>query len=72
MLKTTKIDSSDNMGVTPIHLAAENNHLDICKLILSNLVDKNPSDLKGKTVLHYSAAEGHLDICRLLISVKVS
>ena len=72
MLKITNIASSDNIGATPLHLAAENNHLDICKLILSNLVDKNPSDLKGKTVLHYSAAKGHLDICRLLISVKVS
>ena len=72
MLKITNIDSSDNIGATPLHLAAENNHQDICKLILSNLVDKNPSDLKGKTVLHYSAAKGHLDICRLLISVKVS
>ena len=30
-------------SVTPLHLASKNGYLSICKLILANILDKNPT-----------------------------
>ena len=34
----------DNFGFTPLHLAAENGHLELCQLIIENVQDKNPKN----------------------------
>ena len=54
-------------NLTPLHLAAENGHFDVCKLILENVVSKNPVAFNGLTPLHSAAKGGHLDIIKLLI-----
>ena len=59
----------DQGGETPLHLAATNGHLEICKLIVENMDeqgDKNPKNNFGNTPLHYAAADGHFEICKLL------
>ena len=38
-------------GITPLHWAAKHGHLDICKLIMENAIDKNPGDIHGNTQL---------------------
>ena len=53
-------------GCTPLHYAAEHGHLDVCKLILQNIQEKNPPADNG-TPLHLAARRGHLKICRLFI-----
>ena len=57
---------SDNSGKIPLHYAAKNGHLDICKLIYENINNKSQSDNFGQTPLHYAAENGHLDICKLI------
>ena len=57
-------------GVTPLHLAAENGHLNVCEYIMMRIEEKNPADIYGVTPL--DLAEGS-DIStflkfRLLIS----
>ena len=62
-------------GVTPLHLAAAEGHLEICKKMLTVIEPENeecndelnPKDKDGSTPLHYSASNGQLSICRLLL-----
>ena len=61
---------------TPLHLAAKNGNLAVCKLIIENIFDKNPtpssiSDEKWmdrSTPLHLAASNGHFSVCELLIN----
>ena len=39
----------DHDGYTPLHLAARMNHFKIFKLIIYNVVDKNPANNYGDT-----------------------
>ena len=66
--KTGRIEkyrSSD--GMTPFHSAAHNNHLNLCKVIIEQLQDKNPGNRQGVTPLHYAVLRGHLTICQLIL-----
>ena len=59
---------TDMMGGTPLHEAADNGHLEIVKLIMGHVKNKNPAmKYYGTTPLHYAAEKGHLEICRLII-----
>ena len=60
---------ADNVGMTPLHLAAKSGHLSICKELLDNILDLNPKNEEGATPLHLAAAEGHLDICHLMLKL---
>ena len=68
-------------GITPLHLAAKNGHLSLCKLIIENVLDKNPSSGKMVTKswmhplwidqwtpLHLAAYAGHFSVCELIIN----
>ena len=56
-------------GLTPLHEAARYGHLEVCRLIISNLeVKQNPAANNGWTPLHVAAHEGHQEICSLIIS----
>ena len=46
--------------------------LEICKLLIENISDKNPSDMNGYTVLHAATRNGHLEICRLVTQSVVN
>ena len=63
---------------TPLHMAAMNGHLQVCKLIIENVCEnpkprsdrgdsKNPKSCDGTTPLHYAALRGHLQVCQLII-----
>ena len=62
---------------TPLHLAAKNGNLSVCKLIIDNIVDKNPPAWGHKvqmalsdqlTPLHLAANNGHFSVCELIIN----
>jgi ankyrin repeat protein len=47
-------------------LAAKKGHLDICELILKNVVDKNPQNNAGKTPLTLASENDHINVCSLI------
>ena len=47
--KEKNLASADDFGDTPLHLAAKNGHIDICKLIIGNVGMKHPFNDNGKT-----------------------
>ena len=50
-------------GLTPTHLAASNNYLDVCRMITKSLDDQNPTSNKwGSTVLTYSEENDRIDV----------
>ena len=53
-------------GYTPLHHAAEKNNFEICKLIIGNIEENNPSDNRGNTPLHHAAKNSNLEICKLI------
>ena len=55
-------------GFTPVALAANNGHLDICNLIIDNVKDWNKANDSGLTPLHIASKNGHIDICRMMIA----
>ena len=58
----------DKNGITPIHLAAENGHLEVMKLLIKKTNNPNSPEFKnGKTPLHLAAENGHVDIIKILI-----
>ena len=54
---------------TPLHFASENGHFEICKLLIENMVHKNPATLDSDlwTPLHFAARFNHLGICRFVL-----
>ena len=56
-------------GTTPLFVAAQNGHTDICGLLLAHGSDVNEMNLKAKnTVLHQAAAQGHEAVVEALLS----
>ena len=53
-------------GLTVLHVAAIEGHLEICKLIFSEVDNKSPLDDKGRTPLHYAAMQGHSEIYKFI------
>ena len=54
-------------GVTPLHLAASNGHLEVCKLIMERLDDKNPGTAFQQTPFHWAARDGQFEVCKHMI-----
>ena len=56
---------------TPLHLAAGNGHLNVCKLFMEKSSIKNrwnpQSRFDWTTPLHKAAENGHLQVCELII-----
>ena len=60
-------DSKNNRGNTAFHIAAANNQLNLCKVIIEKIKDKNPGCNNGRTPLHQAARKGHLKMCKLIM-----
>ena len=56
------------MGRTPLQLAAEAGHLEICQLIIDSVEDKNPGNPIYSTPLAAAVSIGHLQICKLIMN----
>ena len=55
------------VGTTPLHLAATRSHLEVCKLIIEFIENKNSQNKWNGTPLHEAAGYGHLQVCKLII-----
>ena len=54
----------DHKGETPLHLAAKKGHLDVCKLIVESMLNKNIENIQGHTPTDSVAINGQ--ICELI------
>ncbi|XP_035696073.1 caskin-1-like isoform X4 [Branchiostoma floridae] len=70
LLEATPRDKCDKNGITPLHLAARNGHVDIMRLLIQAGIDVNRETLTG-TALHEAALYGKTDAVRLLIECGV-
>lgn len=64
------MEELDNSGISAVHWAARNGHLEMLKVMLEKGVDPNITEDKpaeaGNTPLHEAAIWGHADIIKLL------
>ena len=51
-----------------LHYAASYGCLNLCKLIIENIDEKNPGNLGLDTPLHLAAFGGHLNECKLIMA----
>ena len=65
--KNPQCVSGVSAGLTPYHNAALFGHLEICKLFLENLHDKNPNTHLGITPLHFAAKTGYFNVCKVIL-----
>nr|NQU90042.1 ankyrin repeat domain-containing protein [Bacteroidota bacterium] len=63
----TSIDD-ETMGMSLLHTAVWQNHMEATKFLLSCGMDINSQDSYGLTPLHMAVELGHLDMCKLLIA----
>ena len=54
-------------GYTPLHLAANNGHVAICRVLLAagDRINVNVTEDEGLTPLHIAASSGHSDVVRV-------
>ena len=60
-----------NDSWTPLHLAAHGGHLEICKLICQDNIDKNPLNENGQSPIDVANASGNMEIVSFLKVVKI-
>ena len=59
---------ANNRGFTPLYVAAENGHIEVCKLIIENMVgEKNLTGPNGFTPIHLAVQNRHKEIYKILI-----
>jgi ankyrin repeat protein len=60
----TNVNVQNQLGETPLMLAAINNQLELAKVLIARGADVNR---EGWTPLHYAATKGHREMMRLLL-----
>ena len=51
----------------PLHLASQEGHVDIAKVLIQNGVDVNELDAEGITAIGYAVTTCHLDVAKVLV-----
>lgn len=58
------------LGTSPLHMAAMNNHLDTCEVLLRAGISKDARTKVDRTPLHFAVYEGHDAIVEILLKYK--
>ena len=61
------VNQQMNDNTSPLWIAAQNGHVDVCTLLLENNAHVNNQDNDGVSVLWIAAQNGHVDVCELLL-----
>jgi ankyrin repeat protein len=62
------LNSKDENGATPLHVAAAKGHRNIAELFLARGAKLNAKDHEGCTPLHHAVINNHIPLVELLIS----
>jgi ankyrin repeat protein len=62
------VNARDEIGKTPLHVAAAVGNKGAVELLLAKGADANAKDQLGKTPLHWAAAGGQKEVAELLIA----
>ena len=62
------VSSEDKGGMTPLHVACQNGHTKIAKLLLDRGADIDHKNAEGSTPLNLSIRVRHMDTVKLLLS----
>jgi ankyrin repeat protein len=66
-----KLDFSDTRELTPLMIAANDNNLEIVKILVESGANVNLKNKEnGKTALMYAAGNGYTEVCQYLINSK--
>nr|MBI3612801.1 ankyrin repeat domain-containing protein [Nitrospirota bacterium] len=68
--RSGRYDNTPRPGLTPLMIAAWNDHLPIVRLLLDRGADINAVDPEGWTALHFAALYGRTSIVQLLLERK--
>ena len=66
MPSTDNPNAPDNVGLTPIHCAAWNGHVEIVRLLMETTDNPNAPDISGRTPMKLAEHKGHQEIVKLL------
>lgn len=64
---THDLEFNAEYSLTPLHCAAREGLVEMCRLLLEHGADVNRSDMFGQVPLHYAARRGNTDVVRLLL-----
>lgn len=62
--------TTDWLGTSPLHLAARNNHVDTCRVLLRGGLNKDSKTKVDRTPLHFAVFERHVEVVKLLLAHK--
>ena len=62
------VNITTNYGVTPLHIASQNSHLEIVRVLIAPGGSVNKANKYVVTPLHVASKEGHLEIVKVLIA----
>ena len=63
-----QVDMADRAGRTALHMAAHQNHRQLCDLLLKHGANVNRGDKRDRTALHYAASCLNEDVVSLLLA----
>ncbi len=61
------VNDRDQLGYTPLHIAAIRNNLNLAEALLENGADLDPRDFHGRTPFMLALREGHADLARYFL-----
>ena len=69
---TDNANVPDANGMTPIHLAAKNGHIEVLKMLMTSTYKPNKPDKNGDTPLQFATANGHIEVVKILLKCMIS